>query len=128
MGKPVVAVMDGDKDHCQKTSELLRASDYPTVSLTSFENLPEQIRRASVKVLLVDLDCVVVDNTFFRNIKKQQPGLFILVLSSAFHHPGLEEAMQSHIYACLAKPLDPEELLFWLWSISEPEAASQPSE
>lgn len=122
MAKPAVAVMDGDKDNCRKTSDLLRASDYPTVSLTSFEDLPEQILRASVKVLLVDLDNVVVDNTFFRNIKKRQPGVFILALSSASHHPDLKEAMASHIYACLAKPLDPEELLYWLWSISEHEA------
>lgn len=127
MAKPAVAVLATDKEQCQEISELLRSSEYPTVALHSFEDLHEQIRGASVKVLLVDLDNVVVDNTFFRNIKKRQPGVFILALSSAFHHPDLKEAMGSHIYACLAKPLDTEELLFWLWSISEHEVAPQPS-
>ena len=122
MAKPVVAVLATDKDQCQEISELLRASDYPTVALHSFEDLHEQIRGALVKVLLVDLDNMVVDNAFFRNVKKRQPGVFILVFSSASHHPDLKEAMGSHIYACLAKPLDTEELLYWLWSISEHEA------
>ena len=127
MAKPVVAVLATDKEQSQEISELLRASEYPTVALHSFEDLHEQIRGASVKVLLVDLDNAVVDNTFFRNIKKRQPGVFILALSSASHHPDLKEAMGSHIFACLAKPLDPEELLYWLWSIYEHEAATQPS-
>ena len=127
MAKPAVAVLATDKEQCQEISELLRASEYPTVALHSFEDLQEQIRGASVKVLLVDLDNVVVDNAFFRNIKKRQPGVFILAVSSASHHPDLQEAMRSHIYACLAKPLDPEELLYWLWSISEHEADPQPS-
>lgn len=125
--KPAVAVLATNKEQCQKISELLRASDYPTVILHSFEGLHEQIRGTSVNVLLVDLDNAVVDNSFFRNIKKRQPGVFILALSSAPHHPDLKEAMGSHIYACLAKPLDPEELLYWLWSISEQGAAPQPS-
>ena len=127
MAKPAVAVLATDKEQSREISELLRASEYPTVALHSFEDLHEQIRGASVKVLLVDLDNAVVDNIFFRNIKKRQPGVFILALSSASHHPDLKEAMGSHIYACLAKPLDPEELLYWLWSIYEPEAVPQPS-
>ncbi len=127
MAKPAVAVLATNNEQCQEISDLLRASGYPTVALRSFEDLHEQIRGASVKVLLVDLDSAVVDNTFFRNIKKRQPGVFILALSSALYHPDLKEAMGSHIYACLAKPLDTEELLYWLWSISEHEAAPQPS-
>lgn len=125
--KPTVAVLATDKEQCRDISELLRASNYPTVALHSFADLHEQISGASVKVLLVDLDKAVVDNAFFRNIKKRQPGVFILALSSASHHPDLQEAMGSHIYACLAKPLDPDELLYWLWSISEHEAAPPPS-
>jgi DNA-binding NtrC family response regulator len=119
MMKPTVAVMAASKEQCREISELLRTSDYPTVAWNSGASLQEQIRGAAVKVLLVDLDNMAVDNTFFRNIKKMQPEVFILALSSASHHPDLKEALGSHIYACLAKPLDPEELLYWLWSITE---------
>jgi hypothetical protein len=31
----------------------------------------------------------------------------------------LEEVIGSHLYACLMKPVDTEELSFWLKSISE---------
>ncbi|MFA5110342.1 MAG: hypothetical protein WC443_02955, partial [Desulfobaccales bacterium] len=83
MMKPAVAVLATDKEQCREISALLRASGYPVVSLHSFEDLHEQIRGVSVKVLLVDLDNAVVDNSFFRNIKKRQPGWSILTLSSA---------------------------------------------
>jgi DNA-binding NtrC family response regulator len=126
MVKPVVAVLATDKEQAREISELLRASDYPAVALDSFADLHEQIGGTSAKVLLVDLDQAVVDNAFFRNIKKRQPGVFILALSSASHHPDLQEAIRSHIYACLAKPLDHEELLYWLWSISEQVTTPQP--
>jgi DNA-binding NtrC family response regulator len=119
MMKPAVAVLATDKEQCREISELLRVSDYQTVSLHPCDDLQERIRGTAAKVLLVDLDDMVVDNAFFRNIKKMQPEVFILTLSSASHHPDLKEAMGSHIYACLAKPLDPEELLYWLWSLSE---------
>jgi len=70
-------------------------------------------------VVLLDTDTVPVDNAFFRVLKKRYPHIHILLVSRLSYHPGLEEAMASHIYACLAKPLDPEELLYWLKSIAE---------
>jgi hypothetical protein len=45
----------------------------------------------------------------------------ILCLSSARFHPELKESFLSHIYACLTKPIDPDELRYWLRSIQEDE-------
>ena len=67
----------------------------------------------------VDLDTLPVDNNFFRSLKKQNPDLYIMCLSSRTHHPALQEAMGSHIYASLAKPLNVEELFYWLKIIAE---------
>jgi DNA-binding NtrC family response regulator len=75
--------------------------------------------------VILDMDSVAADNRFFRELKRQAPGLYVLVLSSRSYHPGLEEAMGSHIYACLAKPLDPEEFRYWMKSIAENAAARQ---
>ena len=93
---------------------LLEQADIPVAPLHSLEDLPEHLRREQVGVLIVDLDTLPVDNNFFRNLKKQYPNLHILCLSSRTYHPGLEEAMGSHIYASLAKPLNSEELFYWL--------------
>ena len=75
--------------------------------------------RSAGETELIDLDTLPVDNTFFRSLKKQYPNLHIFCLSSHTHHPGLEEAMGSHICASLAKPLNSEELFYWLKAVAE---------
>ena len=119
MGMLRVAVVDTDEQHCRELCTLLEQSSIPVAPLYSLENLHEYLRKEQVRVLIVDLDTLPVDNNFFRNLKKHNPDLAILCLSSRTYHPGLQEAMGSHIYASLGKPLNSEELLYWLKSISE---------
>jgi DNA-binding NtrC family response regulator len=119
MGLLRVAVVDADVQNCQELCALLEQASIPVAPLYSLEDLREQLSKEQVKALIVDLDSLSVDNSFFRNLKKQNPYLYILCLSSRTYHPGLQEAMGSHIYASLAKPLNSEELFFWIKTISE---------
>ena len=119
MGMLRVAVVDADKQNCRELCALLEQANIPVAPLYSLEDLPEHLKREQVGVLIIDLDTLPVDNTFFRSLKKQYPNLHILCLSSRTYHPGLEEAMGSHICASLAKPLNSEELFYWLKAISE---------
>jgi DNA-binding NtrC family response regulator len=114
-----VAVVDADEQNRRGICDLLKQAGVPVAPLSSLEDLPEHLRREQVAVLIVDLDTLPVNNNFFRSLKKQYPNLNILCLSSRTYHPGLEEAMGSHIYASLAKPINSEELFFWLKSISD---------
>lgn len=115
-----VAVVDADVRYCRELCALLEQADIQVAPVHSLEELLEYLRRESARVLIVDLDNLPVDNNFFRSLKKQNPDLYIMCLSSRTHHPALQEAMGSHIYASLAKPLNSEELFFWLKSISDP--------
>ena len=45
------------------------------------------------------------------------PNETIIALSREQFHPGLEESLRDHIYACLGKPADPDELLYVLKGI-----------
>jgi DNA-binding NtrC family response regulator len=119
MGLLKVAVVDADVQNCQELCALLEQASIPVAPLYSLENLREQLSKEQVRVLIVDLDTLAVDNNFFRNLKKHNPDLSILCLSSRTYHPGLEEAMGSHICASLAKPLNSEELFYWLKAIAE---------
>jgi DNA-binding NtrC family response regulator len=114
-----VAVVDADEKYCQELCAMLEQASIPVAPLYSLENLHEHLSKEQVKVLIVDLDTLPVDNNFFRNLKKQDPDLSILCLSSRTYHPALQEAMGSHIYASLAKPLNVEELFYWLKTIAE---------
>jgi DNA-binding NtrC family response regulator len=125
MGMLRVAVVDADVQHCQEVCALLEQANIPVAPLYSLEDLPEHLRREQVGVLIIDLDTLPVDNNFFRKLKKQYRNLHILCVSSHNYHPGLEEAMGSHICASLAKPLNSEELLYWLKAISEIEPVGE---
>ncbi len=119
MGKPGVWVIDADQEQCRKICALLTQLSYPATPLDALADLEKHLEGNPSGVVILDLDTVPVDNQFFRSFKKRKQGIHILVISSLPYHPGLEEAMGSYIYACLGKPLDPEELLYWLKSISE---------
>lgn len=114
-----VAVVAADVQYCQEVCGLLEEADIPVTPVYSLEDLPEHLKREQVAVLIVDLDNLPVNNNFFRSLKKQYPNLHILCISSRTYHLGLEEAMGSHICASLAKPLNVEELFYWLKTIAE---------
>ena len=119
MGMLRVAVADADKQNRRATCALLEQANIPVASMNTLKVLAGHLKRESIAVLIIDLDNLPVNNNFFRTLKKQYPNLHILCLSSHTHHPGLEEAMGVHICASLAKPLNSEELFYWLKAISE---------
>ncbi len=118
-GKPGVVVIDADRDRCRQICDWLNRQSYRATPLYSLDDLEEHLGPRASRVLVLDLDTVPADNQFFRTFKRKNREVQILVASSLSYHPGLEEAMGAHIYACLAKPLDQEELLYWLRSIFE---------
>ncbi len=119
MKKLRVAVVNADVPYCREICALVEQANASASAVYSLEDLPERLQKEPVRIVILDLDTVQVDNTFFRRLKKLNPDVQILCLSSRSHHPGLEEAMGSYIYASLAKPLNVEELFFWLKSIEE---------
>ncbi len=126
MGKAGVVVIDADLQQGQRLVALLQENGYRAAALGSLVEMEKHLQKSPCQVVIMDLDTVPATNQFFRGFKSRNPGVYILGLSRLRYHPGLEEAMGSHIYACLGKPLDPEELLFWLKSI--PENADGPGE
>jgi DNA-binding NtrC family response regulator len=118
MQEPVV-VVDADEKQRQEMCAVLEREDYRTVALHSLATLNQEIQEGTRRVVILDLDTIPVDNRFFRGLKKENPGVCVIGLSSRPFHPELKEAMSSHIYACLGKPVDEEELIFWVKSLCE---------
>jgi DNA-binding NtrC family response regulator len=69
--------------------------------------------------MIIVLDTLPVDKLFFRDLKRLHPMMNIIGLSKQSFHPELEEAISQHIFACVNKPVDPEEIIFLLKSINE---------
>ena len=112
-----IVVLDANKKQCQGICSFLDELDYQATPMYSVNNLSEFIQKDHCGLLILDLDTIEVDKNLFRKLKRTKPSLSIVGLSSRSFHPELQEAMSSHIYACLSKPLDEEELIFWVKSL-----------
>jgi DNA-binding NtrC family response regulator len=119
MKKPAVVVVDADQENGQEFCIVLQGLNYDAVPLTSLEELDQHIRKNQDFTVILNLDSVSADQHFFRAVKKRHPRLYFLGISQLKYHPGLEEVVGSHLYACLVRPLDLEELDYWLKSIGE---------
>jgi DNA-binding NtrC family response regulator len=120
MDRPIV-VVDADKNQCKNLCSLLKQENHNVVELHSLLSLKKIVRDTSCRVVILDLDSLPVDNRFFKEFRRQNPGLPVMVLSSRSFHPELEQVMSKHICACIRKPLDPEELTYCIRSFCENE-------
>ena len=94
MGRPIIVVVDANKEQCEKLCSLLEQEDYETVGLHSLPNLEKTVRKTSRSAVILDLDSMVVDNRFIKDFKKQHPDVPIMALSSSSYHPELEQSMR----------------------------------
>jgi len=119
MKNPGVLVVAGDRGPGSDVCSLLQELDYTATLIGSLNDLEQELKKDSDVAVILDLDTVPVNNQFLRGLRKIHQQLHLLGISARSYHPGLEEVIGSHLLACLVKPLDVEELCFWLKSISE---------
>ncbi len=112
-----IVVIDADKKQCQVICSILYEQNFQATPIHSVKNLTNFIKENPCRLLILDLDTIPVDKYLFRKLKKTKPSLSIVGISSRAFHPELEEAMSNHIYACISKPIDEDELVFWIKSL-----------
>lgn len=119
MDKPIV-VVNADQEQCRELCAMLEREHYRTTAMHSLVHLESNIQGSGCRVVILDLDNPHVDNRFIMKLRRQNPGVRIIGLSSRPFHPELEEAMSTHMMcACLSKPVDSEELIYCLKSFGE---------
>lgn len=117
-----VVVLDSNEEQCKELCAILEERHYRATPMYSLRNLERYIQEGACRAVILDLDSVSVDNVVLRELKRKSPGVKIVGLSTRQFHPELKEAMSRHIYACLGKPVDPDELVYWLKTIYENDA------
>lgn len=117
--KKGIVVLDANEKQCQKLCAMLEERNYRAIPMYSPSELQEYLQVNTCRVVILDLDTVSVDNRMLRELRKKNPQARVVGLSKRQFHPGLEEAMSTHIYACPGKPIDIDELDYWLKSIYE---------
>lgn len=83
----------------------------------SLETIKKKLLERKYLALIIDIDSITIDNITIRQLTLDFPGIPLFCISIDKFHPELKDAICYHIYACINKPIDFEELQFWLQSI-----------
>ena len=118
MGKRIV-VLDGIRKSNDELRAVLKSLHYPSFAIQSLPHLEDLIQIDEDTAVIIDIDSVPVDNRTLRNLASTYPDVRFLCTSKDRFHPDLKDAIRNHFYACLTKPVDPDELLYWIKSIFE---------
>lgn len=116
--KQEIAIVHPIEKHGRRLGEILARTHYRIKVFVNLEELQTYLHTGPCRAVIIDMDELPVDKQFFRNLKRLQPALIILTMSSRSFHPELEEAMSRHIYACMNKPVDQEEMIYLLKGIN----------
>jgi DNA-binding NtrC family response regulator len=122
-----VLVVDANHKERRELCRVLERNHYAAAPMEALSELMRHLMENRCDALILDLDSLPVDNRFMRNLSRENPELRVIGISSRTFHPELEEAMRAHISACLSKPLDEDELVYWLKSICGGELRSMVS-
>jgi DNA-binding NtrC family response regulator len=117
-----ILVVDENEQSSQELCNILKSQHYPTTATHFLSELEPCIEKEDHVAVIIDIDSVPVDNRSIRNLALKHPGMRFLCTSKDRFHPELKDAICYHIYACLNKPVDPDELLYWIKSIYEEES------
>ena len=119
--KKKIVVLDTDQNSSLELVNMLNSQNYPFTQAHSLSALKEFLVSDQYVAVILDIDSVPVDNRTIRQLALKHTGVRFLCTSKDRFHPELKDAICYHIYACLNKPVDPDELLFWIKSIYQEE-------
>lgn len=126
MEKKIITIINNPKE-ANQLSLLLSDNQYHSRTIDRLESLDQTIQEILCNTIILDLDSILVDNRTIRELTVQYPHICFLCISKDRFHPELKDAICYHIYACLNKPLDYDELLYWIRCIEDNEADETPN-
>ncbi len=113
-----IVVIDADHKQRREVCTMLEELNWPATPIHRLGDLQRLLENDACRLIFVDLETLTADRKLFHKLKRTKPSVHIMGLSSRFFHPELKEFMSRRIYACLNKPVDQEELSFWMKSLT----------
>jgi DNA-binding NtrC family response regulator len=109
-----VLFVSTDGQEVERMQAMLADAGYRGETLADVAHLPDRLSRGAPLAVILDLDSLTLDNPTMRRLSQRFPDVCYFCSSRASYHPELQEAIRLHFFACLPRPLDPEELAYWL--------------
>jgi len=114
-----VFILSADKQEIDLLCSMLSEEAYGSKAFHGMEELKAGLRHHGCLAVILDIDSVSLSNRLIRILKDSFPDVSIFFTSRRRFHPELQDSLSHHICACLSKPVDPDELHFWLKSVSD---------
>lgn len=111
--------MSADPGEYASIASLILGAGCIAQAVGSPAELKDRLRQQGCMAVILDLDSVTMDNRSIRDLASEFPIIPFLCISKERFHPELKDSIRNHIYACLTKPIDPDELGYWLKCIRE---------
>ena len=115
----LVFVVNADTVDSSGISRLIGEAGCRVQTVPSPADLKDLLKDRACTAVIMDIDSVAIDNRTIRELAVDFPSTPFLCLSKERLHPELKDSIRDHIYACLTKPIDPDELNYWLKCIRE---------
>jgi DNA-binding NtrC family response regulator len=110
---PLVFIVEDGTTQLSELATTLAAGTVDVLQCSSISDLEKLCLTNDHAAVVLDLDNVRVTNPVLREITRKCPCLRIIAVSGRLFHPELEESMRSYLYACMSKPVDVDDLLYW---------------
>jgi len=119
--KKKIIILDADQRSSEELSKILNTKSYPFTHVCGLPLLDDELASEQYVAVVLDIDTIPIDNRKIRELAIKYPAVRFLCTSKDRFHPELKDAICYHIYACLNKPVDPDELLYWIKCIYQEE-------
>jgi len=113
--KPTIYVLEA----AAETSADIRLWDYRMKTSPTLAALTSDLAKRPCMAVILDLDSVPLDNRAIRNLACTFPSVSFFGASRDRFHPELKDAICYHLFACMTKPIDSDELHFFLKCIRD---------
>ena len=114
-----IGILDADINHCRDLCALVKKLEFAAVPIHTIERLSEYLSRFDQTAVIMNIDTMAIKNRDIRNLARKHRLTTFLCISENKFHPDFKEAICNHIFAWLKKPIDPDELSFFLNSIKK---------
>ena len=119
MPKDLVLIMGTNAQDAESICRIVKEDDFQTVVCSNLDELKSLLTASSCMAAILDIDSVPLDNRTIRTITRSHPGTCFLSTSRKRIHPDLQEAIRNYLFACLHKPINADELQYFLKCIHD---------
>ena len=119
-----VVILGADAQDSEAISRIIEKGPYRTETCPTIGKLETMLASDPCRTVILDIDSVPLDNRAIRELTQSYPSTSFLCTSRERFHPDLKDAISHHLFACLHKPVDPDELHYFLNCILDDETES----